>query len=325
MNNIIKYHQNHFPLSKTQDFVKLLYQSNFGPGHFIKDYQTIKNYFYNEIENILEDNTNLYEHIGNNTVRVNLSSYIKKFDKDYLLESFYQSMSKYTKNSETLNKFQHELTMIDNDGFLDTYNYQDVHHSLLYKEKYNPHYRVISTNFLTLDMKVFQLQNYLNKINDFEIVALEGSCASGKTTITSKLNNTTIIDVDDFFLSPDKKTNQRLNEIGGNIDYELYEECLKKLKPNTTITYTIYDCSCGEYFEKTLEIQDKVLLVGVYSYHERVRKYINRLLFLMVDEKIQLERLAKRDLFERFIKEWLPMEKRYYASFDFIGHADLLV
>lgn len=325
MNSIIKYHHNHFPLSKTQDFVKLLYQNNFGPGHFIKDYQTIKNYLDKEIENIKTNNNNLYEHIGNNTVRVNLSSYLEKFEKDYLLDSFYQSMSKYSKNDLSLSTFKENLALIPNDGFLDNYDFQDVHHSLLYKEQYNPHYRVISADFLTLDMKVYQLQNYLNKITGFEIIALEGSCASGKTTIANMLHDVTIIDVDDFFLSSSKKTETRLNEVGGNIDYELYEECLKKIKPNTTITYTVFDCSCGKYKEKTIEIKDKVLLVGVYSYHERVRKYINRLLYLMVDEKTQLERLSKRDLFERFIKEWLPMEKRYYASFDFIGHADLLV
>ena len=79
-------------------------------------------------------------------------------------------------------------------------------------------------------MKVFQLQNFINSFTDFTIFALEGKCTSGKSTISNKLNNVTIIDVDDFFLPINKKTSERLNEIGGNIDYDLYEQCLKQIK-----------------------------------------------------------------------------------------------
>lgn len=325
MKNIINYHRKHFPYSKTQDFVKLLYQSTFGPGHFIKDYEQIERYLNNELINIKEEKNNLYEHIGNNTVRVNLFPYIEYFNKNDLLNAFYQSMSLYKHNEQNISSFKQNLSLITDDGFLKNYEFTDVHHTETYRNYYNPHYRVISTNFLTLDMKVIQLQNYLNQITSFEIIALEGGCASGKTTISNQLKDVTIIDVDDFFLNPSKKTKDRLNEVGGNIDYELYEECLKKIKPNSTITYTVYSCQNGTYYDKTINIKDKVLLVGVYSYHQRVRKYINKLLYLIVDENTQLNRLKQRSLYERFINEWLPMEVKYYNSFDFIGNADLLI
>lgn len=325
MKSILNYHHKKYPYASTQDFVKLLYQNTFGPGHFITNFDYIKKYLENEISTITTTNDNLYEHIGNNTIRVNLYPYINNFNVNQLLDYFYQSMSLYHKNENTIETFKQNLTLLHNDGFLNEYNLQDVHHSDKYRQIYNPHYRIINTSFLTLEMKIFQLQNYLDNINSFEIIALEGGCASGKSTIAQNLKDITIIDVDDFFLSKDKKTPERLSEIGGNIDYELYEECLKKIKPNCTITYKVFNCQTNSYCDKTITIKNKVLLVGVYSYHERVRKYITKLLVLLVDKNTQLGRLKERKLYDMFINVWLPLETIYYDSFDFVGNADLLI
>ena len=63
----------------------------------------------------------------------------------------------------------------------------------------------------------------------------------------------------------------------------------------------------------------------MYSYHPKVRKYIDNLLYLLVDEKVQFERLKERTMFERFINEWVPLENSYFDSFDFVGNADILI
>ena len=92
-----------------------------------------------------------------------------------------------------------------------------------------------------------------------------------------------------------------------------------------TITYTIFDCSTQSYSTKTVDIKEKVLLVGVYSYHQKVRKYIDKLCYLIVNESEQLNRLKQRKMFDRFINEWVPLENKYYNSFDFIGEANILI
>lgn len=326
MKAYIKYHKNKYHKMTTQDIVKLLYQNHFGPGHFIKDIDTIKNY-YNHESNIINVNinNNLYEHIGNNFVRVNLYPYNNYFNKEYLINAFYESSLFDFNNCMFKERFKNILLEIDNDGFLNNYNYDNVHHSLIFNNEYNPHYRVVNTKFLNIEMKTFQLQNYIDSFNEFTIFALEGKCASGKTTISNNLKNITIIDVDEFFLNNDLKTKERLNEIGGNIDYDLYEQCLQKIKPNSTITYTIFDCSTQSYSTKTIDIKEKVLLVGVYSYHQKVRKYIDKLCYLIVNENEQLNRLKQRKMFDRFINEWVPLENKYYNSFDFIGEANILI
>lgn len=326
MQNFINYHLKKYNLMTTQDICKLLYQNHFGPGHFIKNLEFAQNYYNNELNNSVGNiNDNLYEHIGNNYIRVNIHEYHKLFNNNELVNMFYNSSLITYNKEEQMNKYKYYLSSIPNDGFLDNYNYTDVHHSITYNKAYNPHYRVVNTKFLSLEMKVMQLQNYINNTKEFTIIALEGKCASGKTTITNLIKDITIIDVDEFFLRKELKTKERLNEIGGNIDYDLYLECIKKLKPNTNITYTIFDCSTQSYKQKTIYVSDKVLLVGVYSYHQKVRQYIDKLIYLLVNKEDQLERIMKRELRDRFINEWIPLEEKYYNSFDFISNCDLII
>lgn len=327
MQSFINYHLKKYPKSTTQDLVKLLYQNHFGPAHFIENINVVIQYYYSELVKNINNNNfyNLYEHIGNDFIRVNIIPFSKNFSNPYLINSFYESSLFDFNNIKLKNDFKNCLSLINNDGFLDNYDYQDVHHSSIYYDSYSPHYRIINKKYLTLDMKVFQLQNYINSFNDFQIFALEGKCTSGKTTISSKLKDVTIIDVDEFFLRNDLKTKERLEEIGGNIDYELYEQCLKQIKANTTITYTIFDCSTQQYLTKTIEIKNKVLLVGVYSFHPKVRKYIDKLCYLLVSNDEQYNRLKERPLFNRFINEWVPLENKYYESYDFISNADILI
>ena len=42
-------------------------------------------------------------------------------------------------------------------------------------------------------MRIFQLQNYLDNINNFQIIALEGKCASGKSTIINHLKESKML------------------------------------------------------------------------------------------------------------------------------------
>ena len=55
------------------------------------------------------------------------------------------------------------------------------------------------------------------------LVAIDGPCASGKTTLGKRLErqlSASLIHADDFFLPKEKRTAERKAEVGGNIDYE---------------------------------------------------------------------------------------------------------
>ncbi|MBQ7816856.1 MAG: uridine kinase, partial [Oscillospiraceae bacterium] len=64
-----------------------------------------------------------------------------------------------------------------------------------------------------------------NSKKDVIWVAIDGPCASGKSSLGNFLNDNFICNVfhmDDFFLPPEMKTAERLAEVGGNVDYERF-------------------------------------------------------------------------------------------------------
>ena len=73
--------------------------------------------------------------------------------------------------------------------------------------------------------KIKQKIDILLKENkkDIVIIAIDGMTASGKSTLAEELSqiyNSPIFHADDFFLPMELRTEERLNEPGGNIHYE---------------------------------------------------------------------------------------------------------
>ena len=82
--------------------------------------------------------------------------------------------------------------------------------------------------------------NMLLEEKNFVIVAIDGKCTSGKTTLASKLAelyDCNVFHMDDFFLRPEQRTPERFAEVGGNVDYELFlEEVRLPLKSSKTFS-----------------------------------------------------------------------------------------
>lgn len=152
------------------------------------------------------------------------------------------------------------------------------------------------------------------------IVAIDGRCGAGKSTLASLLKETTGCDViaaDDFFLRPAQRTDERLSQTGGNIDYERLAEVLKILKNEGVVSYQPYNCS-RKYLDKPIATNGKriTIIEGSYSCHPALWEYYDLHIFLTVKPETQLERLKKRSpaLIHRFIEEWIPMEERYFRE-----------
>ena len=67
----------------------------------------------------------------------------------------------------------------------------------------------------------------LCKQNNLVLAAIDGRCASGKTTLAAQLQQQfdgSVIHMDHFFLRPHQRTPQRYQEPGGNVDRERFLE-----------------------------------------------------------------------------------------------------
>jgi uridine kinase len=154
------------------------------------------------------------------------------------------------------------------------------------------------------------------------IVAIDGNSAAGKSSLAARLKEQTacnVIHMDDFFLRPHQRTPERLNEPGGNIDYERFcEEVAGPLKAGEPFTYRPYNCQTGEFSAPVAVARNPLTVVeGVYSLHPRFAGIYGLTVFLRVSEAEQRRRLQERspDLYDRFINEWIPMENVYFETF----------
>lgn len=167
-----------------------------------------------------------------------------------------------------------------------------------------------------------QIQALL-KENEQVMVAIEGRCASGKTTLASYLReklSCEVIHMDDFFLRPEQRTMERLKEPGGNIDYERFlDEVLIPLEKSGETSYRPYDCTSRELKEAIVIKKNPVILIeGSYSAHPKFFEYYDLCYFLDVEKSLQIERIRKRngeDKLQDFLNRWIPMEEMYFEKY----------
>lgn len=164
------------------------------------------------------------------------------------------------------------------------------------------------------------------------IIAVDGRCASGKTTLAAKLADSfdcNVIHMDDFFLRPEQRTSERFDTPGENIDHERFlSEVLLPLKEDKSFFYRPFDCktmSLGEPVD--LPFKAINIIEGSYSCHPELFGYYDLRIFMTVDKAEQLKRLAERDpdKLEAFKSKWIPLEEKYFAAFDIEGRCDLVI
>lgn len=167
---------------------------------------------------------------------------------------------------------------------------------------------------------------------DLVTIAIDGPCASGKTTLAAFLADAfagQVIHMDDFFLRPHQRTKERLSEVGGNLDRERFaKEVLKPLSEKKAFSYQPYLCSEGRLgYPVAVTPRGLVILEGSYSRHPAFGEPYDLTVFCAVSPTLQRERILKRPshLHKRFFEEWIPMEVAYFSQFQIAERSDLVL
>lgn len=164
------------------------------------------------------------------------------------------------------------------------------------------------------------------------LIAIDGRCASGKSTLASVLANEfdcNVFHMDDFFLHGAMRTPERLSLPGENVDHERFlAEVLLPVSSGSCVQYRRYNCHLGE-FEPTKLIAPKPINIieGVYSFHASLAGFYTMKLFLDIDPALQRRRILGRnspEQAERFFNEWIPMEENYFRTFSVRDKADFI-
>lgn len=159
------------------------------------------------------------------------------------------------------------------------------------------------------------------------IVAIDGRCASGKTSFANELHDIfdcNIVHMDDFFLPVNLRTKDRLEIPGGNFDKERFiSEIIAPLKKGEILSYRPFRCKTQDYGDDIFLNPNKMTVIeGAYSCHPDLFDCYDITVFMSVDERLQLERIINRsgkEQSEAFKSMWIPMEERYFQAFDIIN------
>ncbi len=154
-------------------------------------------------------------------------------------------------------------------------------------------------------------------------IAIDGRSASGKTTLSEKLEKMLpceVIHMDDFFLPMEKRAENWMKIAGGNMDFErLLEEVLIPLRHGQMCEVRPFDCKRQKEKEGYVLGREKIIVIeGAYACHPSLWDYAELHVFMDVDEETQEKRIYARNGkkgLEMFQTTWIPLEERYLSKY----------
>ncbi len=334
-----------YPQLQPEDLLKGLHQSVFGCGHFVN--QNAEEYLRKELETLEVSEGPELEPLAGDFCRVHLR-YLGNYGlaPRTLFRLFWLSGIEQTGSvAQIEEKLEVLLRMTSAQQLPVSYGemrelveawrkvgYPACHHSDRFRAVYKPAYRVVRKEyarflplFAAIDRKLAAGQRVL--------LAVEGGSAAGKSTLAQLLNHVydcSVAHMDDFFLRPEQRTAQRLEEAGGNVDRERFlQEVLLPLSRGETASYRRYNCATGAIeLPKQLHRTALTVVEGAYSMHPELRNHYDLSVFLKVTPELQEERIRGRNsppMQQRFFEEWIPMERRYFEVMHAEDACDLVV
>lgn len=347
LKQILLTHYSCYPKMGMEDAVKLIYQNEFGCGHFVTDESTSLVRLTEEVSKITAKlpKESLFEEIGNGFSRLNLGALVEGLPLT-TVNRFFVNTSRL--NLGTKEGFEAKLQLlgelcaqgllpfdqVDLGSYLQEYEaqgYPPVSHSKVYRGEYNPSYWVVSSQYAHYFPLFWEIEKLL-KSQDHVVVAIDGPSGSGKSTLSKLLQGVyhcPVIKMDHFFLRPEQRTSQRFQEPGGNVDYERFQgEAGAGLKRGLPFSYQIYNCQINRLTKSPpIEAHPLRVVEGSYSLHPALRDNYDLRVFLTISPEEQRERILKRNgpqMLERFLGEWIPLEEQYFSSCQIQEHSDLV-
>ena len=165
------------------------------------------------------------------------------------------------------------------------------------------------------------------------VLALDGRCGSGKTTLANGLAaqfpGCTLLRTDDFYLPPARRSPDWAHTPCANMDLiRLRDEALRPAYEGQPVLYRAYSCRAGAYQPvQELAAQPLVILEGSYSHHPLLAGYETLQVFVTCSREEQIRRLQAREgeRYANFAARWIPLEEGYFAQYRIEETADLAV
>ena len=346
MKKILLQHYKDYPQAELQDLFKFIHQSEFGPSHLITNPEENFKHLENEYSQLNPPTKdNIIDFLQPDLCRLHLQVLNQSSLKITTLQRFFElsatirgTVDNYYDKIAILRELCVDKLLPFNEKEIDKFKDEisssplvPFRHSESYRLSYAPAYRVVEKRFYDVLLLFSRIDELMNE-KDQVVVAIDGDCAAGKTTLARMLREVydcNVIHVDHFFLRPEQRTQERLEQPGGNVDYERFEsEVLANLRTNKSFSYRPFNCMIQEIEAPVMVDAKKLTIVeGSYSHYPLLAENYDLKVFLSIRKDIQLERILRRNgnvMYEKFKNLWIPMEKRYEEAFDICKNSDLV-
>ena len=165
------------------------------------------------------------------------------------------------------------------------------------------------------------------------VLALDGRCGSGKTTLADGLARqfpaSIVLHTDDFYLPPAQRVRSWEKTPCANMDLvRLRDEALRPAYEGQPVLYRAYSCRAGAYQPvQEFAAQPLVILEGSYSHHPLLAGYETLQVFVTCSREEQTRRLQAREgeRYANFAARWIPLEEGYFAQYRIEETTDLAV
>ena len=335
------------PSMQPQDVIKLCYQGAYGAEHLLEHLDSARAYLEKEYACVDAADTELYEIISPHVCRIHLAAWkYRGLPLEWLFHMFTASAS-ITESGSTLFldylQIAEELIARGEAGFhlSDWQSYLSdykaagmnaVHHSGSYRANERPAYRIIHCQYLPL-LPILETIARKRTSRPICVIAIDGPAASGKSTLAKHLKtvlDADIVQMDDFFLPPELRTEDRFRTPGGNIHHERFlDEVISKITKPEPFSYRIFDCGLMALSgEKPIESGSFRIVEGSYSCHPVFGHYADVTVALQVEPEEQMRRILARNgaqMAELFRQRWIPLEEAYFDHFSIAKNADLQI
>lgn len=324
---LFRQHLAQYPQMEPQDMVKLIAQSVWGPGHLGLDQAEAEKDLCREWKQVPADASPRVEPIGNGLCRFYLWGNASPLAAGLLAHLLVRTAEETTfdpqQAQEALSAWE-EMQMPAWNVALHQWQQQGfpmMSHSAAYKTMYAPHYRVIRLEYAQWFFGLLPLWEQMQTGRPM-IVALDGRCGSGKTTLAQlaeRVLGYQVFHMDDYYLPLGKRDPDWEQQPAGNMDLERFRtQVLEPARTGQPVRYRPYRCQLGAYAAETVLSPAKQILVeGSYCLHPALRPYYDETLFLTCTPAEQQCRLQARegDYYPMFRVRWIPMEERYYTAY----------
>lgn len=344
------------PATQPLDIIKQCYQAAYGAEHLLADMDRARNYMEREYASVAANaNIPLYEAISPQVCRINLAAWKQRnWPLEWLFRMFADTASISMDRQQATHRFLSYLDTADSliqssrlpiafsadqwTQALSSYKQSEmtaVHHSNTYRLAEHPAYRILHQDFVRLLPILEAVADHLkhtpqtvdsttcDPISYPCIIAIDGRAASGKTTMADQLAQILgcdVIRMDDFFLPPDLRTQERLQTPGGNVHYERFvEEVLPHLHAPKAFSYRRFDCHVMDYNgQRQISASPIRIVEGSYSHHPALGDYAHINVFSHVAPEKQMDRILHRNgpqMANMFEARWIPMEEAYIQEY----------